>query len=90
MSVWGILLVCPRMGLLEVPCTSRFHKYRLRINKIREPCEKEKYWSTDNAKIGIEKGSSFWKNGEISWWKAQIDTQLNWFDIKGKLGKVKW
>ena len=35
---------------------------------------KGKYWSTDNTKIGKERVNSYWKNEEISRWKAHINT----------------
>ena len=36
-------------------------------------CGKGKYQSTDNTKIGNERGSSYQKNEEISGWMAHME-----------------
>ena len=43
------------------------------------PCRKGKYWNMDNIKIAKERGNPYWKNEEISIWKAHINTaKLHW------------
>ena len=47
------------------------------------PHGKEKYRSTDNTKIGMKRGNSYWKNEEVTRWSTQMNQKstqkLNWY-----------
>ena len=52
------------------------------INKYKNvSCGMGKYCSTGNTVIGIKSENSYWKNEEVSRWKAQkrADAKLNWY-----------
>ena len=57
---------------------------KISYNTVRDgmPLGNGKCRSTDNTKLGIKRGNSYRKQGEISGWKAQINTR--------KLRTITW
>ena len=88
---------CNECLLTSVMCVVWFHSFSIFTAVIIISYEwknllyfKVKYQSTNNTKIGRERGNTYRKNEEISIWKAHINTcKLHWYFCQSQISSIK-